>query len=273
MLPIKKAISEAVSNLIGLSNSVGPSGNGSANAGRAVRIRKALGIYILEGERDEGERDEAMTTRLSPILLFVLGMLAGAAIGALTTVKLFNPALPSHWFTLVYPTSNMTVPSGNIIDAEGRIPVSYTSALFDESDIDPPKVTALSGKAKFLPGVSSGDGRAAIGYVISVSTSPLDQSRLPEKYKKERILQLKAGPVTVLPLKEATYEVYFRLTLLDRDGFELVTVDSPKQSIQSGKNDQIQAQTIPLITSGVAVRTDKIAVHMVVEKCMSTREE
>lgn len=51
--PSERAISEAATNLIGLSNSVFASGDGVANAGRANRIRKALGIYIPEGERDE----------------------------------------------------------------------------------------------------------------------------------------------------------------------------------------------------------------------------
>lgn len=51
--PSEKSVSEAVTNLIGLSNSVFASGDPVANAGRANKIRKALGIYIPEGERDE----------------------------------------------------------------------------------------------------------------------------------------------------------------------------------------------------------------------------
>lgn len=50
--PTEKSVSEAASNLIGLSNSC-YSGDALANAGRANKIRKALGIYIPEGERDE----------------------------------------------------------------------------------------------------------------------------------------------------------------------------------------------------------------------------
>lgn len=51
--PSEKAVSEAVTNLIGLSNGVFASGEPWANASRANNIRSALGIYIPEGERDE----------------------------------------------------------------------------------------------------------------------------------------------------------------------------------------------------------------------------
>lgn len=51
--PSEKAVSDAVTNLIGLSNSVFASGDALANASRANKVRKALGIYIPEGERDE----------------------------------------------------------------------------------------------------------------------------------------------------------------------------------------------------------------------------
>jgi hypothetical protein len=50
--PSEKSVWEAATNLIGLSNSVF-SGNALVNAKRANKIRKALGIYIPEGERDE----------------------------------------------------------------------------------------------------------------------------------------------------------------------------------------------------------------------------
>ena len=51
--PSERAVSEAVTNLIGLSNSVFASGDALANASRANKVRRALGIYIPEGERDE----------------------------------------------------------------------------------------------------------------------------------------------------------------------------------------------------------------------------
>jgi hypothetical protein len=50
--PSEEAVSEAATNLIGLSNSVFASGDGSVNASRANKIRRALKIYIPEGERD-----------------------------------------------------------------------------------------------------------------------------------------------------------------------------------------------------------------------------
>lgn len=214
-----------------------------------------------------------MNPRRKQIFLVALALLAGAIIGALATAKLLTPSLPSHWFTFIPAASETSVPSGNSVDVASRISISYSITVIAESDIAAPRVTALSGKAKFLPDVSLDDDRSAIGFVISVSADPLDRSTLPEKYKKERIIHVKAGPLTLLPLEEATYEVYFRLSLLDKDGFELLTVDTPKHNIQSGKTSQIQAQTDPLVTSRVAAQTDKITLHMVVEKCLSATNE
>jgi hypothetical protein len=102
---------------------------------------------------------------------------------------------------------------------------------------------------------------------------PLDKSKLPEKYKKEKVIPTQAGPVTALPLQEATYEVYFVFRLLDRDGFELLTINSSKHNIRSGETTLIQAQTEPMVTSKIASLTDKITLHMVVQKCLSATPE
>ncbi|MDQ1309770.1 MAG: hypothetical protein QG601_1040, partial [Pseudomonadota bacterium] len=56
-LPSEKAVNDAATNLIGLANSVFASGDAVANASRANKIRKALGIYIPEGERVSGRGD------------------------------------------------------------------------------------------------------------------------------------------------------------------------------------------------------------------------
>src|SRR5262245_20009592 len=100
-------------------------------------------------------------------------------------MNLRSSAFPTNWFVLASPPGNTSVPKGNSIDVGGKVSVSYSSAVFLESDIAPLTVTAISGKAKFLPDLS-GDAGAAIGYVISVSAAPLDRSKLPEKYRTER---------------------------------------------------------------------------------------
>ena len=203
----------------------------------------------------------------------MLAFLAGVTIGALAVTRLMTPAFPSHWYTLVPATSGYSVPNGNSVDVGRRISVSYTSSVMFGADIPIPDITALSGQAKFLPDVSPDSGPSAVGYVITVSFESLDRTNLPQKYKQERIVQTEHGPVTLLPLDEATYEVYFDLRLLDRDEFELMTTYSPKHTIRSGKTSQIQGQTDSLITSKLAAQTDKISLHMTVVKCLSCRSE
>jgi hypothetical protein len=182
-----------------------------------------------------------------------------------------SPTIPTHWYTLEVGTSNAGLPEGTSSWDDSKLPVSSLMTMIFNSDIGTPMVKALSGKAKFLPPVSATDHRVAIGYTCSVSLDPLDRSKLREKYKKERIVQSEKGPITVLPLDEATYEVYFILRFLDRDGFELLITDSPKHHIQSGKINHIQAKTEPLITQQAAAITDKITIHMIFTKCLSAR--
>ncbi len=205
------------------------------------------------------------------VFFIALALLAGVGIGALTATNMLTSAFPSHWFTLVPPTSDSSVPTGNSVDVGTGPSISYSSSVIIDSDIAPPEVTALSGRAKFLSYNSENADPTAIGYVISVSTDSLDMARLPEKYKTERIIQTKQGPLTILPLEEATYEVYFVLSLLDRDGFELLAANSPKHNIRSGTTNQLQGQTDSLITSRFAAQTDKITLHMVVKKCLSAK--
>ena len=199
-----------------------------------------------------------MTDRSELAFWIALGALAGGIIGIIGTIAtagLLASDFPSRWYTLV--------------PDHAPIPVAFSDEVVLESDIVPPDVTEVSGKAKFLSDSSQRLGHAALGYVISVAANSLDQSTLPEKYKKEINLEGQ----NYLPLREATYEVYFTLRLLDRDGFELFAVRSAKHNIESGTTTQIQANTEPLITRKLANLTDKMSFIMIVDKCLSATKE
>ncbi len=214
-----------------------------------------------------------MRARAKQIISIIVASFLGIVFGFAIANVLLRPKVSSKWITLTHPISDTSVPKGNSVDVDGRIDISYSSSVLFDSDIPTLKVSSLSGKAKFLPHASTVDGQFPLGFIIEVSTSPLDKSKLPDKYKKERIIEAKAGPVTVLPLEEATYEVYFTFRLLDHDGFELLTVDSAEQYIRSGEISKIQAQTAPVIASEIAELTDRITMHIAVNKCLSATME
>jgi hypothetical protein len=214
-----------------------------------------------------------MTPRMKQLTLGAIALAIGIVIGIAGAARFFAPSFPSQWFALVSTLSDSGVPSGNSVDVGGRISISYSDATITQSDIPAPHVTALSGKAKFLSESSPSGADAPLGYVISVSADALDKGKLPEKYKKEKVIPTKGGPLTALPLEQATYEVHFVFRLLDRDGFQLLTVNSPKHNIESGKATQLQSQTEATVSSRIASHTQKIALHMVVDKCLSATSE
>jgi hypothetical protein len=214
-----------------------------------------------------------MTSRTKQLSLIALACCFGIVIGVVVSSRLLNPKFPSRWFILIQPASDTVVPPGNSVDVGTHVSVSYSSATIVESDIPALQVKTLSGKAKFLPHASTNDAQSIIGYIVTVSSDSLDKEKLPEKYKKEKVISTKGGPLTVLPLEQATYEVYFVLRLLDRDGFELLSISSPKHHLQSGETAQIQGQTAPSVPSRIAAVTDSMTLHLVIDKCLSATTE
>lgn len=214
-----------------------------------------------------------MMQRKKQMMFLLLALILGLLVGVAGAVLFFAPRFPSQWFSLVTTATDHGVPSGNSLNVGARLSVSYSDATITESDIPALDVTALSGKAKFLSDLSASSASAPLGYVVTISTKPLDTSKLPDKYKKRKIIPTKAGPLTALPLEQATYEIHFVFRLLDRDGFQLLSVDSPKHNVESGKTNQIQAQTGSAIPTYTAAHTAKIALHMAVDKCLSATSE
>ena len=197
----------------------------------------------------------------------------GVAFGAVGTAFLLRHSVPDHWFTLVQKAPERDAPAGSSVLVDDPAPVSFSSAVFVGSDIAPLSVKSVAGKAKFLSPASAPSGRCALGYTVQMVTAPLDLSKVPEKYKKERTISAKSGPITVLPIEQATYDVEFIFRFIDRDGFELLTVTSREHSVQSGKTSEIQAQTEPSIDSRVTSSVTSIAVHVHIKKCVTATDE
>jgi hypothetical protein len=214
-----------------------------------------------------------MTTRANLIKSIIITSFLGIILGFAIGVVLLKPKVSSKWIVLTQPVYDTSVPKGNSVNVDGHISVGYSSLVIFDSDIPPLKVRSLSGKAKFISHASTTDGLFPLGYIIQVSTETLDKSKIPDKYKKEKIIEEKAGSVTIPPLEQATYEVRFILRLLDHDGFELLKVNSAEHNITSGQTIEIQAQTAPVITRQIAASTDRITMYMVVNECLSATAE
>ncbi len=197
----------------------------------------------------------------------------GVAVGAVGTALFLRPSIPDRWFTLVQKAPELGAPAGSSVLVDDPVPVSCSDAVIVGSDIVPLSVKSVAGTAKFLSPVSAPIGRCALGYIVKIVTAPLDLSEVPEKYKKERTISVKGGPITVLPIEQATYDVEFIFRFLDRDGFELLSITSREHSVQSGRTSEIQAQTEPTIDGRVASSVTSIAVHVYVKKCVTATDE
>jgi len=140
-----------------------------------------------------------MTQRTKQVVFALMALVLGVLMGIVGAVLFLSPHLPLQWFPLVATATDRGVPSGNSVNVGARLSISYSDATMIESDIPPLDITALSGRAKFLSDSSPSSASAPLGYIISVSAKPLDTVKLPEKYKKEKIIPTKAGPLTALP--------------------------------------------------------------------------
>ena len=143
----------------------------------------------------------------------------------------------------------------------------FTSEALFNSDVALPDIKRLSGKTKFLSPVKSDRHELHLGYIVSVDVEKLKLEQLPEKYKEEREVKSKRGGFTIMPFQGVGYQVSFEFSLKDKDGFELIKLESPKHSIYSGKDNRFQDKVSQLILKTVAERTKDIVLQMTVEKC------
>lgn len=213
-----------------------------------------------------------MTRRNKLRFLMILACCTGLAL-VVVSIRWKNSEFPSRWFTLEQPASETIASLEHTVGTGKRASVSYSTEVMIESDISPLEVKGILGKAKFLPHASTNNSGSIIGYVVTVSSDSLDREHLPEKYKTEKIISTKGGPLPSPPLDQATYEVYFVLRLLDKDGFELLSLNSPNHYLRSGETARIQGQTASAVSKSIASVTASITLHLVVEKCLSATSE
>lgn len=146
--------------------------------------------------------------------------------------------------------------------------ISYsTQALF--SGIPAPDVNSLSGAVKFLDGAGADAGEARVGYRIAADVAPLDLSKTDSKYLHSREVEVDGRTLTMEPVRQATYEIRFVFSLLDKDGFELLKVQSEPENLESGKTNDFQAIASQPVRPDIASHTASIVMRTKFEKCLT----
>lgn len=139
--------------------------------------------------------------------------------------------------------------------------LAWANEVFSESDIQLPKQEDPQGQAKF---VDRGTGKGyELGYVLTSRMEKLDQSKLPEKYKKSRPW----GNLTVGPTESVAYNAHLEFILKDADGFELMTTKSEPLYVLSGDENKMQGFATDSIPDALIRRTKNTFVRLVLDKC------
>jgi len=145
-------------------------------------------------------------------------------------------------------------------------PVYSEGALAQKDLIPLPKINNLNFRAKFFEPAGVGENLLSLSYIAEISVEKLDKKDLPEKFLKT-FEDASAKWMYVAP-DDVMYEISFKLALLDKDGFEIFSTDSPTETIRSGDLNHLQNIVTDKIPADIAKRTRAIKPVVVLKKCV-----
>lgn len=135
--------------------------------------------------------------------------------------------------------------------------------------------------------------RMSLGYIAEITTEELDKKNVPEKYlleKKEyptatnpktgenavlrngkwETYQKDARVSWIIPaIEEVSYEIHFRFSLLDKDGFEIYSSESLPHTLLSGQKNIFQNIIEEPIPTGIIKSTKQIKPTINFDKCLT----
>lgn len=186
-------------------------------------------------------------------ILIILGLMVsfGAGWAAALMNEPLAPQLNTNWQQL---SSKSEGPD-----------VGLTRDALFKSDIRWPGVKSMHGSAKYLHDHSNATASPRLGYKITVDVEGLDKKTLPEKYTKEK--KVYGGKFTLMPIEQVSYEMNFTFVFRDVDGFELLTLTSEPDNIQSGAVETFQGIVPTNVPLEVTRNASTISLGMTLTKC------
>jgi len=156
-----------------------------------------------------------------------------------------------------------------------RGPTGLSVEVVAKSDLPEPEIRQITGQAKFVDNQDQGTNHTVrLGYKITVDVAPLDLAKVPEKYLKEKPIDIGGGKtLTQLPIKQSTHQIRFDFTLKDRDGFKLIELRSDPEYLESGRANQFQRVLSEPVPGPLALRTAAIVSSLTIEKCVTCENE
>jgi hypothetical protein len=187
------------------------------------------------------------------VALLIVGLFAGFFLGRILP-PIFGTHVDTQWRPIV-------------VHGPLRNSVGYSTEVFD-ADLPLAFLTDATGNVKFLNDTGSAIEETEFGYLLNITMSDPDRSKIPEKYLKEEKSQANDGKEwTSPPIEHIDYGVAFHFTLKDKDNFELAKLDSDVQRLTTGKSDEIQGKIKKRVPYEIALKTKAVDFSMSVDKC------
>lgn len=141
-------------------------------------------------------------------------------------------------------------------------------ALFN--DIPWEGISDLSGKIKFTDEFEpNSPSFKRLGYIVQISMPDPPRSKLPKKYLQPSTEVINGQQVTLNPSEHIYYKVTLNFTLIDKDGFELLTVSKPDQEISTGQMNHLQGFVDQNIPQHLINKTDHVVLQTSFNQCVT----
>jgi hypothetical protein len=143
-------------------------------------------------------------------------------------------------------------------------PIYGESALAQKDLIPFPKIDNLNFKAKFVGTTGAGENSVSLSYIAEITVEKLDKKDLPERFSKKFVED--NAEWMYVPPDDVLYEISFKLALLDKDGFPILSTESPTETIRSGELNRVQNIVTDKIPADLAQRVRAVKPAVVMKK-------
>ncbi|MGD1010826.1 MAG: hypothetical protein ABR951_11845 [Candidatus Aminicenantales bacterium] len=147
-----------------------------------------------------------------------------------------------------------------------QTPVYSEGALAQKDLIPFPKIDNLNFKAKFFEPAGAAENSVSLSYIAEISVEKLEKKDLPERFSKK--FEESNTEWMYVPPDDVSYELSFKIAILDKDGFQIFSTDSPADIVRSGELNRVQNIATDKIPADIAKKAKAIKPVVVLKRCV-----
>jgi len=142
-----------------------------------------------------------------------------------------------------------------------------TEAIF--TDVPAPDLLEFAGRAKFVDDIFEQPADPELGYDLTAKMAEIPRGKIPYHYLHPKPVVINGITTATAPPDHFYYSWIFEFTLRDKDGFELLKVQSKPSDLISGTTNNYKDKAAQRVPFAVARRTASIEVAPEVVKCFT----